>query len=429
MFFFFKRKKDEEENSEDESWRELRSRAEKSADDASDLKTEVPRVGSLSRAARPGYAARTQSLRERTSSSATDANATRSSAAKTVATAAAPRPSAVAVSKPVQPLSGTAEKRISSIGLPVAQSTIRHDAKPAFSRNPDVVPSRERSQVNGGGEGQVSDMQYHRFASYLQEKSGIVLGERKQYLVSSRLNPLVAKFKLDSVDSLITQTIEGKNIRLTEEVLDAMTTNETLWFRDTYPYLALSNIILPELVMKGTGREIRIWSAACSSGQEPFSIAIVIQEMMSRMVHVDPSLVKIIGTDLSTEMLQRCREGLYDAHALSRGLSSERRAKFFKPTHNPNLMRIDPRISRMVEFRPLNLLGSFALMGRFDVIFCRNVLIYFNKEVKLQILKKFLMCLNPGGYLILGCTETVQGLSDEFEMIRCSPGIIYKKKK
>lgn len=325
---------------------------------------------------------------------------------------------------PVNKLSSAElEQRLSKIGRPTDKTAVLASSRTSINRNPDVIPQRHRVSM---AEAQISDMQYHRFAVYLQSKSGIVLGEGKKYLVTSRLSSLVNKYKCDSMDTFITQVVEEKDRALVDDAIDAMTTNETLWFRDTYPYLALQNIIIPDLVARGTDKQVRIWSAACSSGQEPYSIAITIQEMMARMIHIDPSLVQIVGTDLSTEMLQRCHEGLYDAHALSRGLTAERRAKFFKPTHNPSLMRIDPRVSRMVEFRPLNLLGSFALMGHFDVIFCRNVLIYFNHEIKRQILQKFLYCLNPGGYLILGSTETVTGVADRFEMIRCHPGIIYK---
>ncbi len=314
-------------------------------------------------------------------------------------------------------------QRLNKIGRPTDKTVILASARTNINRNPDAMPQHRRVAV---AESQISDLQYHRFAVFLQSKSGIVLGEGKKYLVTSRLSSLVNKYKCDCMDTLITLVVEEKDRSLVDDAIDAMTTNETLWFRDTYPYLALQNIIIPDLIARGVDKQVRIWSAACSSGQEPYSIAITIQEMLGRMIHIDPSLVQIVGTDLSTEMLQHCRDGLYDAHALSRGLTAERRAKFFKPTHNPALMRIDPRVSRMVEFRPLNLLGSFALMGHFDVIFCRNVLIYFNNEVKRQILQRFLYCLNPGGYLILGSTETVTGVADKFEMIRCHPGIIYK---
>lgn len=233
---------------------------------------------------------------------------------------------------------------------------------------------------------------------------------------------------MQTVDDLINKAMEEKpNNKAQEEVIDAMTTNETLWFRDTYPYKALENIILPELAKKAK-YPVRIWSAACSSGQEPYSIGMVIQEQMAKMLHIDPKQTQIIGTDLSPEMLSICRRGQYDVHALSRGLSAERKEKFFRPTHHPNIMAIDSRVKSMVEFRPMNLLGSYALMGRFDVIFCRNVLIYFSNEVKADILRKLTMCLNPGGYLILGSTETLVGVSDKYEMMRCNPGIIYHLK-
>ena len=276
---------------------------------------------------------------------------------------------------------------------------------------------------------EVTDVQYRRFAAFIEEKCGIVLGVGKQYLVNSRLSSLLTKFKLLTIDDLINKAMEEvPNNKYQEAVVDAMTTNETLWFRDTYPYLALENIILPELA-KRAKYPVRIWSAACSSGQEPYSIAMVIQESLGKMLQVDPKQTQIIGTDLSPEMLSVCRRGQYDAHAMSRGLSAERKSKFFKPTHhNPNIMQVEHRVKSMVEFRPMNLLGSYALMGRFDVIFCRNVLIYFSNEVKAEILKKLTMCLNPGGYLILGSTETLIGVADKYEMMRCNPGIIYRLK-
>ena len=275
---------------------------------------------------------------------------------------------------------------------------------------------------------EVTDVQYRRFAAFIEEKSGIVLGAGKQYLVNSRLSSLLSKFKIQTVDELINKAMEETpNNKIQEEVIDAMTTNETLWFRDTYPYTALENTILPELA-KRAKYPVRIWSAACSSGQEPYSIAMIVQEQLGKMLHVDPKQTQIIGTDLSPEMLTTCRLGQYDVHALSRGLSAERKAKFFKPCHKPNMMQIDVRVKSMVEFRPMNLLGSYALMGKFDVIFCRNVLIYFSNEVKADILRKLTMCLNPGGYLILGSTETLVGVSDKYEMMRCNPGIIYRLK-
>lgn len=304
-------------------------------------------------------------------------------------------------------------------------------AKAALSTVPKVRPisiNRDGKTTLVTEKQEVTDVQYRRFAAFVEEKCGIVLGEGKQYLVNSRLSSLLSKFRVQTVDDLINLAMEDKpNNKAQEEVIDAMTTNETLWFRDTYPYKALETIILPELAKKAK-YPVRIWSAACSSGQEPYSIGMIIQEQMSKMLHIDPKQTQIIGTDLSPEMLSICRRGQYDVHALSRGLSPERKEKFFRTTHNPNMMAIDSRVKSMVEFRPMNLLGSYALMGRFDVIFCRNVLIYFSNEVKADILRKLTMCLNPGGYLILGSTETLVGVSDKYEMMRCNPGIIYHLK-
>lgn len=330
----------------------------------------------------------------------------------------------------------TATTAASSTQSPVDNNDIAKklaEAKAALSTVNNKTASVMRTDADGRtslikDSQEVTDVQYRRFAAFIEEKSGIVLGAGKQYLVNSRLSSLLSKFHIQTVDELINRAMEETpNNKIQEEVIDAMTTNETLWFRDTYPYTALENTILPELA-KRAKYPVRIWSAACSSGQEPYSIAMIVQEQLGKMLHVDPKQTQIIGTDLSPEMLTTCRLGQYDVHALSRGLSAERKAKFFKPCHKPNMMQIDPRVKSMVEFRPMNLLGSYALMGKFDVIFCRNVLIYFSNEVKADILRKLTMCLNPGGYLILGSTETLVGVSDKYEMMRCNPGIIYRLK-
>lgn len=294
------------------------------------------------------------------------------------------------------------------------------------ARNPDIQPaSQDRLQVQSRT---VSDAQYRRFAQYIEDQSGIVLGDNKHYLVNSRLSSLLLRFKISTIDELIDRAMQPNIYKdISSAVIDAMTTNETLWFRDTYPYLALKNMILPELAKSGKV-PVRIWSAACSSGQEPYSIAMIVQEQANSVVHVSPTNCQIVGTDISPEMLDRCRFAHYDNHALARGLSAERKARFFKPTKDPNVMRVDDKVKSMVQFKQMNLLGSYSLLGRFDVIFCRNVLIYFSNSVKSQILNKFAMSLNPGGYLILGSSESIQGLTDKYDMIRCNPGLAYRLK-
>lgn len=351
-------------------------------------------------------------------------------------------PSSVFSSRTTSSSFGSANARLNSTSSNTSGSTPFSASTQEFTRKIEqakaalsTVPKVRSISINRDGKTslvtekqEVTDVQYRRFAAFVEEKCGIVLGDGKQYLVNSRLSSLLSKFRVQTVDDLINLAMEEKpNNKAQEEVIDAMTTNETLWFRDTYPYKALETIILPELAKKAK-YPVRIWSAACSSGQEPYSIGMIIQEQMSKMLHIDPKQTQIIGTDLSPEMLSICRRGQYDVHALSRGLSPERKEKFFRPTHNPNMMAIDSRVKSMVEFRPMNLLGSYALMGRFDVIFCRNVLIYFSNDVKADILRKLTMCLNPGGYLILGSTETLVGVADKYEMMRCNPGIIYHLK-
>lgn len=372
----------------------------------------------------------------RTTSSAFSSTATGASTLRTATTSStlSSRTTSSSFVSATSRLNNTSSNTIGSNAFSAsAQDFTRkiEQAKAALSTVPKVRPisiNRDGKTSLVTEKQEVTDVQYRRFAAFVEEKCGIVLGEGKQYLVNSRLSSLLSKFRVQTVDDLINLAMEEKpNNKAQEEVIDAMTTNETLWFRDTYPYKALETIILPELA-KRAKYPVRIWSAACSSGQEPYSIGMIIQEQMSKMLHIDPKQTQIIGTDLSPEMLSICRRGQYDVHALSRGLSPERKEKFFRTTHNPNMMAIDSRVKSMVEFRPMNLLGSYALMGRFDVIFCRNVLIYFSNEVKADILRKLTMCLNPGGYLILGSTETLVGVSDKYEMMRCNPGIIYHLK-
>ncbi|GAK82902.1 chemotaxis protein methyltransferase CheR [Vibrio ponticus] len=270
----------------------------------------------------------------------------------------------------------------------------------------------------------ISDQEYRDFSRFLESQCGIVLGDSKQYLVRSRLSPLVVKFKLASISDLLRDVISGRNRELRIAAVDAMTTNETLWFRDGYPFTVLADKILPELA--ANKRPIKIWSAASSSGQEPYSMAMTILETQQRKPGMLPS-VSITATDISTSMLDMCRAGVYDNLALGRGLSPERRRAFFEDAGDGR-MKIKDTAKRLVNFRPQNLMDSYALLGKFDVIFCRNVLIYFSPEMKSKVLNQMANSLNPGGYLLLGASESLTGLTDRFEMVRCNPGIIYKLK-
>ena len=267
--------------------------------------------------------------------------------------------------------------------------------------------------------------EYDQFRSFLEQQCGIVLGENKQYLVKSRLAPLMTRFDVKSLSELVSKTMVLHERQLRAAVVDAMTTNETLWFRDQYPFELLQSKLFPEF--KELRRPLKIWSAASSSGQEPYSIAMSVAEFQAKKPGVLRMGAQIIGTDISNTMLDMCKNAEYDALALARGLSAERRKKFFNDSGN-GMAQVNDTIKKQVSFRHLNLLDSYALMGKFDVIFCRNVLIYFAPEIKAKIIKQFAQALNPKGYLFLGASESMAGLSDEFDMVRCNPGIIYQKK-
>ena len=271
----------------------------------------------------------------------------------------------------------------------------------------------------------LSNEVYTRFSEFLEIQCGIVLGQNKQYLVKSRLLPLLAKHKMTSLTELVQKSMTMLARDLRNDVIDAMTTNETLWFRDVYPFEYLQTKVLPEFINKG--QPIKIWSAASSSGQEAFSIAMSAIETQEKLKRLVKPNVQIVGTDISPTMIKHCKEGIYDRLALGRGLSPERKRQFFT-TLPDDKMQVNRDVQQLTSFREINLLESYALLGKFDIIFCRNVLIYFSPKIKSKILNQFAGSLKPGGYLFLGASESLTGLTDKFEMIRCNPGIVYRLK-
>ncbi len=271
----------------------------------------------------------------------------------------------------------------------------------------------------------LAENEYTQFRLFLEQHSGIVLGDNKQYLVRSRLAPLMGKYNLPSLSEVVKHSMKPSERQLRASVIDAMTTNETLWFRDRYPFELLSNTLLPEY--SRLGRPLKIWSAACSSGQEPYSLGMTILEYQQKKPGTLPGSASILATDLSPSMLERCKNAEYDNLALGRGLSEERKRQFFSAT-DAGTMVVKDNVKRFVNFRAHNLLESYTLLGKFDIIFCRNVLIYFAPEAKAKILRQFAAALNPKGILFLGASESIAGLTEEYDMVRCNPGIYYQKK-
>ena len=270
----------------------------------------------------------------------------------------------------------------------------------------------------------ITQEEYQAFRSLLEQASGIVLGDNKHYLVTSRLNGIMNEFAIASFSQLMDHMKRDQKLR--QRIMDAMTTNETSWFRDNYPYDVLKEKILPEAAKRRVS-SYRIWSAACSTGQEPYSISMIVSEFLSSPFNgLGGDCVKIVGTDISSSVMQQAKNGCYEGVSVTRGLSSERKQRFFRQTGA--CWEVAPDVRARVSFREMNLMQSYSFLGKFDVIFCRNVLIYFSQELKKDILKRMTQVLNPNGYLILGGSESISGYSDEFELVKWNSGVIYRLK-
>ena len=266
--------------------------------------------------------------------------------------------------------------------------------------------------------------EYLAFCDYLEKSSGITLGSNKAYLVKNRLSPIFEAHGVHNLTEAMKKIQSGNDPKLKLEIIDAMTTNETSWFRDVYPFEYLYDTLLPNL----TGTRMttpRIWSAACSYGHEAYSISMVIDEFIMKNPGCFPMGIQIIATDISSKVIKSASLGEFDRLSLSRGLSEERKKKYFTSVGHDKF-RLTDKIRNRVRFQHLNLLDSYATLGKFDIIFCRNVLIYFSNENKSSIMDKFAKSLNHDGILILGASETVTNYSKAFEMVKCPRGVVYR---
>lgn len=272
----------------------------------------------------------------------------------------------------------------------------------------------------------ISQTDYERFRLFLEHACGIVLGEGKQYLIASRLAKLLRDENIPSVTDLLNAIQRDHPRHLRDSVIDAMTTNETSWFRDGGPFEVFEKLTLPDLERRDRTGPCKIWSAACSSGQEPYTISMVLSEYIRKKSNSRLKSTQVIATDISDSMLALARQGVYEEHALVRGLSATRRQQFFKPFEKR--WQIVDEIKQRVQFKEQNLLQSYTSLGRFDVVFCRNVLIYFSIQRKTDILTRLAQSINPGGYLFLGASETISGYTDAFELQRTPHGVVYRRR-
>ncbi len=247
-------------------------------------------------------------------------------------------------------------------------------------------------------------------SAILKQRSGLVLTEEKAYLLESRLMPVARKFGFAGLPELVAMVRDDRPEDLLCDITEAMTTNESLFFRDMKPFEQLRTLVVPELVEKRAAqRTLRIWSAAASSGQEPYSIGILLKELGDMVEGWD---IQILATDISADMLNRARAGLYTQFEVQRGLPIATLVKYFKQVGEK--WRLDAGIRSMVKFKEFNLLDDTAALGQFDIVFCRNVLIYFDQQTKSEVLGRISNIMPNDGVLYLGGAETVLGITDKF---------------
>ncbi len=268
----------------------------------------------------------------------------------------------------------------------------------------------------------VATADFDFISTLVRERSAIVLEHGKEYLIEARLLPLARERGAETVGRLVDELRRSPNGPLRDLVVEAMTTNETSFFRDLHPFSALSEHILPDLVRARSGeRLVNIWSAACSSGQEPYTIAMLAQDVLG----ADPSWrVRILATDISQAMLARTREGVYSQFEVNRGLPANYLIRHFRKVGLQ--WQIEEPLRRMIETRLLNLAENFPPMPLMDVVFMRNVLIYFDTATKRQILAKIRRVMRPDGYLVLGGAETTLNLDDSFDRVQIGRAPVYQ---
>jgi len=263
----------------------------------------------------------------------------------------------------------------------------------------------------------VSD--FELIARILKERSGLALTKEKAYLLESRLNPVARKWSFSGFDELASAIRAGGNEKLLVDVTEAMTTNESFFFRDQKPFDLFLNLALPYLLKaRAAQKKIRIWSAACSSGQEPYTLAMLLKENAAKVAGWN---IEIVATDLSNEILDKAREGLYSQFEVQRGLPIALMVKYFK--QEGDRWQISEELRRMVKYMPFNLLESPSRLGKFDIVFCRNVLIYFDPPTKTKVLDSIASVMPKDGFLYLGGAETVIGTTERFKPIPGQRGL------
>jgi chemotaxis protein methyltransferase CheR len=271
----------------------------------------------------------------------------------------------------------------------------------------------------------VTPLEYDYLRRLLKERSGLVLSDDKQYLVESRLMPVARRAGLDNLSTLVHHLKRLNAEPLIVDVVEAMMTNETFFFRDKIPFDHFRDTVMPAVLeARAASKRIRIWCAACSSGQEPYSLAMILKELGSKLAGYR---IDIVATDLSDEVLEKAKAGVYSQFEVQRGLPIQYLIKFF--TQAGDCWQLAPEIRAMIQFRPFNLLNDLGPLGIFDVVFCRNVLIYFEHETKTRVLERIARQMERDSYLVLGAAETVVGLTELFRPLTDRRGLYVPSEK
>lgn len=265
---------------------------------------------------------------------------------------------------------------------------------------------------------------------FIERECGIVLGEEKAYLIETRLAGLMVETGCADYGAFYRMAMSNTPGDLRDKIIDAMTTNETLWFRDGHPFTIFREKLLPKLaeeLLTNRRFRIRIWCAASSTGQEPYSLAMEVLEFCERTPGLRPEQFEILATDISPSALFLAKTGRYDAAAIARGLPLDKRDKYF--TAQGPVWAVKDEVKRLVTFRKFNLQDSLASLGRMDIVFCRYVTIYFADDFKERIYREIANLLGPDGFLIISAVENLLGLSDRFTPLSHAGGTYYQCKQ
>lgn len=271
---------------------------------------------------------------------------------------------------------------------------------------------------------------FERLRKFIHENTGIAVADGKSYLIETRFKALLEEESIESFESFCDTLEKGVPARLLDKIVNAITTNETLWFRDDGPWQILEKNLLPqfcEQLTTGKRDKIRIWSAASATGQEPYSVAMLIREFIEGIPDIKPESFEILATDISSDAIATSKAAEYELLAASRGISPDRLEQFFDESEGS--VQVKQEIRSMVRFQQFDLQRSFMGLGEFDLVLCRNVLIYFANDLKKEIYEKISRTLTEDGALILGGAESIQGTAKLFKMARAGRFLYYTSKK